>query len=111
MEKGSLITRSIKLNSRLLFSVSWHKTKYSMGVWDLFGTGKESCTKALLKPDKQVYFCREHLTYLNAWMAGALESARSVVRIGHSRLRVRPFNILRPMNADAPPMNAGFINT
>ncbi|MBC7400347.1 MAG: FAD-dependent oxidoreductase, partial [Mucilaginibacter sp.] len=40
----------------------------------------------LLKPDKQVYFAGEHLTYLNAWMAGAFESARSVVSAVHARV-------------------------
>jgi len=41
---------------------------------------------ALLKPDKNVYFAGEHLTYLNAWMAGAFESARSVVASLHGRV-------------------------
>jgi monoamine oxidase len=40
----------------------------------------------LQKPDKQVYFAGEHTTYLNSWMAGAFESARTVVTAIHARL-------------------------
>jgi monoamine oxidase len=40
----------------------------------------------LLKPDKNVYFAGEHTTYLTAWMAGAFESARSVVTALHARV-------------------------
>jgi monoamine oxidase len=47
---------------------------------------RQTLYKSLLVPDGQVYFAGEHLTYLNAWMAGALESARSVVAAVHSRV-------------------------
>ncbi|GAC1370039.1 MAG: hypothetical protein NVSMB30_08350 [Hymenobacter sp.] len=33
-----------------------------------------------------MYFAGEHTTYLTAWMAGAFESARSVVTAVHGRL-------------------------
>jgi len=33
-----------------------------------------------------VYFAGEHLTYLNAWMAGAFESARKTVTDIHGRV-------------------------
>jgi monoamine oxidase len=62
------------------FSISWHKTKYSMGGWATYSEEeRETHYKALLLPEKQVYFAGEHLTYLNGWMAGALESARATV--------------------------------
>jgi monoamine oxidase len=68
------------------FSVSWHKTPYSMGGWALYNTeNRQTLYKALLAPDKQVYFAGEHMTYLNAWMAGAFASARSVVAAVHAR--------------------------
>jgi len=42
-------------------------------------------------PDGQVYFAGEHLTWLNAWMAGALESARSMVAALQSRVTAQRF--------------------
>ncbi len=87
LEKGSLIHPQYQQAFETSFSVSWHKTKYSMGGWALYSADeRRSLYKALLTPDKQVYFAGEHLTYLNAWMAGALESARSVVTALHRRV-------------------------
>jgi len=69
------------------FSVSWHKTKYSLGGWAIYSDEeRQTLYKKLLVPDKHVYFAGEHLTYLNGWMAGALESARSVVTALHARV-------------------------
>jgi len=87
LEKGSLIHPQYRQEFETSFSVSWHKTKYSMGGWALYSPDeRQTLYKALLQPDKQVYFAGEHLTYLNAWMAGALESARSVVTSLHARV-------------------------
>jgi monoamine oxidase len=87
LEKGSLIHPQYQQEFETSFSVSWHKTKYSMGGWALYSADeRQRLYKALLTPDKQVYFAGEHLTYLNAWMAGALESARSVVASLHGRV-------------------------
>jgi monoamine oxidase len=41
--------------------------------------------KAFDKPDENVFFAGEHTTYLNAWMAGAFESARKAVTSLHAR--------------------------
>ena len=69
------------------FSVSWHKTRYSLGGWAIYSDEeRKSLYNKLLIPDKRVYFAGEHLTYLNGWMAGALESARSVVTNLHARV-------------------------
>jgi len=58
-----------------------------MGGWAIYSNEeRQTVYKALLQPDKQVYFAGEHLTYLNAWMAGAFESARSVVDSVHARV-------------------------
>jgi monoamine oxidase len=87
LEKGSLIHPQYKQEFETSFSVSWHKTKYNMGGWALYSAEeRRTLYKALLQPDKQVYFAGEHLTWLNAWMAGALESARSVVASLHARV-------------------------
>jgi monoamine oxidase len=92
LEKGSLIHPQYKDEFEKSFSISWHKTKYSLGGWAIYSAEeRQTLYKALLKPDKQVYFAGEHLTYLNAWMAGAFESARSVVANLHNRVTNQHF--------------------
>jgi len=87
LTKGSLIHPQYSKEFETSFSVSWHKTKYNLGGWALYTNDeRQTVYKALLQPDRQVYFAGEHLTYLNAWMAGALESARSVVTAVHARV-------------------------
>lgn len=87
LSKGRLIHPQYDKEFESSFSVSWHKTKYNMGGWAVYSnTTRKDYYPALLKPDKNVYFAGEHLTYLNAWMAGAFESARSVVASLHGRV-------------------------
>jgi monoamine oxidase len=87
LEKGSMIHPQYRKEFETSFAVSWHRTKYNLGGWALYSAEeRQTLYKALLAPDGQVYFAGEHLTYLNAWMAGALESARSVVAALHSRV-------------------------
>lgn len=69
------------------FSVSWQHTKYSLGGWAIYSEKERgSIYQALLQPDKRTYFAGEHLTYLNGWMAGALQSAQHVVTSLHNRI-------------------------
>lgn len=87
IEKGSLVHPQYKEAFETSFSVSWHKTKYNQGGWAVYSNEeRQTIYKALLQPDKQVYFAGEHMTYLNAWMAGAFESARSIVDAVHARV-------------------------
>jgi monoamine oxidase len=87
LDKGSLIHPQYRQEFERSFSVSWHKTKYNLGGWALYSAEeRRTLYKPLLQPDGQVYFAGEHMTYLNAWMAGALESARSVAAAVHSRV-------------------------
>jgi len=87
LQKGRLIHPQYDQEFERSFSVSWHKTKYNMGGWAVYNADtRKNAYPALLKPDGNVYFAGEHLTYLNAWMAGAFESARSVVANIHSRV-------------------------
>jgi monoamine oxidase len=87
LDKGSLIHSQYRQEFETSFAVSWHKTKYNLGGWALYSAEeRQTLYKALLAPDGQVYFAGEHMTWLNAWMAGALESARSVVAALHSRV-------------------------
>lgn len=87
LEKGRLIHPQYDKEFETSFSVSWHKTPYTMGGWALYNSEtRKTFYKALLVPDRNVYFAGEHLTYLNAWMAGAFESARKVVTELHARV-------------------------
>ncbi|NCD72133.1 NAD(P)-binding protein [Mucilaginibacter sp. R11] len=87
LDKGRLIHPQYDKEFERSFSVSWHKTKYNMGGWAVYTNDtRRDHYPALLKPDANVYFAGEHLTYLNAWMAGAFESARSVVASLHGRV-------------------------
>ncbi len=86
LTKGSLIHPQYQKEFENSFSVSWHKVKYNEGGWAVYTNDqRKTIYEALLKPEKQVYFAGEHLTYLNAWMAGAFESARSVTAAIHAR--------------------------
>ena len=92
LEKGVLIHPQYRQEFERSLAVSWHRTKYSLGGWALYSEDeRRSLYKALLQPDGHVYFAGEHLTYLNAWMAGALESARSVTAALHSRVTGQRF--------------------
>ncbi|WP_188810181.1 flavin monoamine oxidase family protein [Hymenobacter cavernae] len=87
LQKGQLIHPQYPREFEQSFSVSWHKLPYSLGGWALYGSDERKIHyAALLKPEKNVYFAGEHTTYLTAWMAGAFESARSVVAAVHGRL-------------------------
>ena len=39
----------------------------------------------LLEPDGPIYLAGEHMSYLNGWQAGALESARVVAQLAKGR--------------------------
>lgn len=85
--KGAMIHPQYGKEFEKSFSVSWHKIPYNMGGWALYtDEARKTLYPALLKPDQHVYFAGEHTSHLNAWMAGAFESARSVVASVHGRL-------------------------
>lgn len=87
LAKGRLIHPQYDTAFEKSFSVSWHKTKYSMGGWAVYSSeSRNNSYPSLIKADGQVYFAGEHVTHLNAWMAGAFESARSTVTAIHNRM-------------------------
>lgn len=93
LEKGSLIHPQYADEFEHAFSVSWENTKYSLGGWAEYNRRtRQMIYGQLQEPDGNVYFAGEHCTYLNAWMAGAFESARSVVGDLHSRVNEGHFN-------------------
>ena len=86
LQKGRLIHTQYDKEFESSFSISWHKDPYSMGGWALYNNEERKTNyKALLEPDGNVYFAGEHLTYWNAWMAGAFESARAVTSMLHAK--------------------------
>ena len=92
LEKGSLIHPQYNQEFESSFSISWHKTRYNLGGWAEYNSrSRQTIYDVLLKPEKNVYFAGEHMTYLNAWMAGAFESARSVVAEIHNRVTGQHF--------------------
>jgi monoamine oxidase len=70
------------------FSVAWQKTPHNMGAWVSWTPETRKHDYPLLsEPDGPIYLAGEHMSYINAWQAGALESARDVVRRLHARVR------------------------
>jgi monoamine oxidase len=70
------------------FSVAWQKTPYNLGAWVAWTTDtRKNDYPVLDRPDGPIYLAGEHMSYINAWQAGALESARDVVRRLHARVR------------------------
>ncbi|MFT4202717.1 MAG: FAD-dependent oxidoreductase [Chitinophagaceae bacterium] len=92
-EKGLLVHPQYeKEYEHKSFSVSWHKTRYTLGGWGIYSEQeRQTIYQTLLKPDRCTYFAGDNLTYLNGWMAGALESGRSVVAAIHSRVTGKEF--------------------
>jgi monoamine oxidase len=69
------------------FSVAWQKTPHSLGAWVAWTPERRKNDYPLLnEPDGPIYLAGEHMSYINAWQAGALESARDVVRRLHARV-------------------------
>ena len=70
------------------FTVAWQKTPYNMGAWVAWTTEtRKNDYPVLEKPDGPIYLAGEHMSYINAWQAGALESARATVRAIHARVQ------------------------
>jgi monoamine oxidase len=68
------------------FSIAWQKVAYSQGGWAQFNEAQRKKEYlALLRPDRQLYFAGDYTTYISGWMAGAFQSARSVVSAIHER--------------------------
>jgi monoamine oxidase len=70
------------------FSVPWQNVPYNRGAWVNWTTEtRKNDYPVLLEPDGAIYFAGEHMSYINAWQAGALESARYVATAIHRRVR------------------------
>jgi monoamine oxidase len=70
------------------FSVAWQKTPHTLGAWVAWtDETRKNDYPVLSQADDRIYLAGEHMSYINAWQAGALESARDVVRRLHARVR------------------------
>ena len=70
------------------FSVAWQKTPFNMGAWVKWTPEtRKNDYPVLEQPDGPIYLAGEHMSYINAWQAGALESARRVIGMIHARVR------------------------
>ena len=69
------------------FSVAWHLEPYSLGAWPDYNTvTREEVMPRLQEPDGRVYLVGEHLSYVNAWMEGAVQAAWLQVEKLHKRV-------------------------
>ncbi|HXV99953.1 MAG TPA: flavin monoamine oxidase family protein, partial [Anaerolineae bacterium] len=87
LEEGRKIHPQYDETFEASFSVAWHKIKYTLGGWAFyFSDTREQYYPTLNEPDGAIYLAGEHVSYLNGWMAGALESAQQVVTAIHERV-------------------------
>ena len=71
-------------------SVAWQKVPYNLGAWVAWNDATRKNEYPLLcRPDGPIYLAGEHMSYINAWQAGALESARYVATAVHQRVRAK----------------------
>ncbi|MDF2963140.1 MAG: amine oxidase [Paenibacillus sp.] len=69
------------------FSVDWKRTKYNLGGWASYtADDRKTYYQTLCEPDGRIYLAGEHMSYITAWMAGGIESARKVVTELHQRV-------------------------
>ncbi|WP_281883522.1 flavin monoamine oxidase family protein [Paenibacillus sp. YYML68] len=69
------------------FSINWKTVKYNLGGWASYtADDRKTIYPKLCEPDGRIYLAGEHLSYMTAWMAGGIESARKVVTELHERV-------------------------
>lgn len=69
------------------FSVAWHLEPYSLGAWPSYtDRTRAEVMPVLQEPDGRIYLVGEHLSYVNAWMEGAVQAAWLQVDKLHKRV-------------------------
>jgi monoamine oxidase len=87
LEQGGRIHPQFKQEFQSSFSLAWQKIPYNQGGWANWSTEmRNRHYKHLLEPDGEIYFAGEHVSYLTAWIAGALDSAREATQKLHKRV-------------------------
>ncbi|MBB6673619.1 flavin monoamine oxidase family protein [Cohnella nanjingensis] len=87
LAQGAKIHPQYQKEFEASFSVDWKRIKYNLGGWVSYtGDQRKTIYPTLCKPDRNVYLAGEHMSYITAWQAGAIESAREVVTAIHERV-------------------------
>jgi monoamine oxidase len=86
LEQGARIHPQYADTFEHSFSIAWQNVQYSRGGWAQFTEAqRKSEYLTLLQPDRGLYLAGDYTTYLSGWMAGAMDSARTVVSAIHER--------------------------
>lgn len=77
IKSGALVHgETYKENAEKSISVSWHLMKYNLGGWASWTSeARDKFYPVLCEPEGNIYLAGEHMSYMNGWMAGAIESA------------------------------------
>ncbi|HYI24326.1 MAG TPA: flavin monoamine oxidase family protein, partial [Thermomicrobiales bacterium] len=87
LELGSKIHPQMRDEFMSGFSVAWHLEPYSLGAWPSFTERtRQQYFPLLQEPDGRVYLVGEHLSYVNAWIEGAVQAAWMQVSKLHLRV-------------------------
>jgi len=85
LEQGARIHPQYRSEFETAFSVAWHRVSWIRGSWMSFSADIRRELPTLRRPDGRVYLAGDHVSGMNAWMQGALESARDVAAAIHAR--------------------------
>jgi monoamine oxidase len=88
LQYGSKIHPTYREDFESSFSVAWHRMPYSLGAWPNYWTNNNRAMyfSRLQQPDGRIYLVGEHLSYVNAWMEGAVQAAWMQVEALHKRV-------------------------
>jgi monoamine oxidase len=87
LEHGSKVHPQYRQEFESGFSVSWHLTPYELGAWPSYtDRTRQQFFPRLQEPDGRIYLVGEHLSYVNAWMEGAVQAAWVQVEKLHTRV-------------------------
>lgn len=87
LEYGSRIHPQMREEFMSAFSVAWHLEPYSLGAWPSYNDRtRQQFFPRLQEPDGRVYLVGEHLSYVNAWIEGAVQAAWAQVEKLHTRV-------------------------
>jgi monoamine oxidase len=87
LDYGSRIHPQMKQEFMSGFSVAWHLEPYSLGAWPSYNKkNRAEAFPILQEPDGRIYLVGEHLSYVNAWMEGAVQAAWMQVEKLHKRV-------------------------
>jgi len=89
LEEGERIHPQYRRDFETAFSVGWHRVRWIRGSWAAFDAARE-LLPMMRQPQGRVYLAGDHVSTLNAWMQGALESARQTATAIHTRAAPEP---------------------